>query len=323
MIGFIVRRLLQMIPLLLGVTFLTFAIVNFVPGSPVSTMQMNPRARPEDVERIRQNLGLDKPWYERYLNWLGDLLQGDLGLSLTNYTPVTDRILGVLPNTLLLTCTSLALALIISVPLGVLSAVKHNSAFDQVSTVVVTALAAIPSFWMGLLLIILFAAKFREWGLPYLPASGMQDMRSASGIADRIEHLILPASALAIVQVAGWTRFIRASMLETLGQDYIRTAEAKGLPQRTVIYGHAFRNALLPLVTLVGLALPEVFGGAYLIEQIFAWNGLGRLTLNATQANDYTLIMGATLFFAFLTMFGNLLADILYSIADPRIAHKG
>ncbi len=229
-IGFIVRRLLQMIPLLLGVTFLTFAIVNFLPGSPVSSMQMNPKARPEDIERIRQNLGLDRPWYERYLNWLGDLSQGDLGLSLTNYTPVTDRILGVLPNTLLLTCTALALALLIAVPLGVISAVRHNSAFDQASTVAVTALAAIPSFWMGLMLIILFAVKFKEWGLPYLPASGMQDMRTSGGVVDRIEHLILPASALAIVQVAGWTRFIRASMLETIGQDYIRTAEAKGLP---------------------------------------------------------------------------------------------
>ena len=141
--------------------------------------------------------------------------------------------------------TSLVLALLIAVPLGVISAIKHNSAFDQTSTVIVTALAAIPSFWMGLLLIILFAVKFREWGLPYLPASGMQDMRSAGGVADRIEHLILPASALAIVQVAGWTRFIRASMLETIGQDYIRTAQAKGLPRRSVIYGHAFRNALL------------------------------------------------------------------------------
>lgn len=322
MMGFIVRRLLQMIPLLLGVTFLTFAIVNFVPGSPVSGLQVNPRARPEDIQRIEQNLGLDKPWYQRYLVWLGDVLQGDLGLSLTNYTPVTDRILSVLPNTLLLTCTSLVLALLVAVPLGVLSAVKHNSAFDQSATVVVTALAAIPSFWMGLMLIILFAVKFKEWGLPYLPASGMQDMRSPGGVADRIEHLILPASALAIVQIAGWTRFIRASMLETLGRDYIRTAEAKGLPQRAVVYGHAFRNALLPLITLVGLALPEVFGGAYLIETIFAWNGLGRLTLDATQANDYTLIMGATLFFAFLTMIGNLLADILYSVADPRIGTR-
>lgn len=322
MMGMIVRRVLQMIPLLLGVTFLTFAIVNFVPGSPVSGLQMNPKARPEDVARIEQNLGLDKPWYERYFNWLGDLLKGDLGLSLSNYTPVTDRILGVLPNTLLLTITSLVLALMIAVPLGVISAVKHNSAFDQGATVAVTALAAIPSFWMGLLLIILFAVKFKEWGLPYLPTGGMQDMRSGGGTLDRIEHLILPAAALAIVQVAGWTRFIRASMLETIGQDYIRTAQAKGLPRRSVIFGHAFRNALLPLVTLVGLALPEVFGGAYLIEQIFAWNGLGRLTLNATQENDYTLIMGATLFFAFLTMFGNLLADILYSIADPRIGNK-
>jgi peptide/nickel transport system permease protein len=319
MIGYIVRRLLQIVPLLLGVTFLTFAIVNLLPGSPVSSLQMNPKARPEDIERIRQNLGLDQPWYERYFSWLSDVLHGDLGLSLTNFTPVTDRILGVLPNTLLLTCTALTLALLIAIPLGVLSAVKHNSIFDQVTTLLVTALAAIPSFWLALLLVILFAVQFKEWGLPYLPASGMQDLRGDSGILDRIEHLILPASALAVVQIAGWTRFIRSSMLETIGQDYIRTAHAKGLSERTVIYGHAFRNALLPLVTLVGLALPEVFGGAYLIEQIFAWNGLGRLTLDATRSNDYTMIMGATLFFAVLTMLGNLLADVLYHVADPRI----
>jgi peptide/nickel transport system permease protein len=321
MTGFIVRRILQMIPLLLGVTFLTFAIVSFVPGSPVSSLQLNPRARPEDLERIRQNLGLDQPWYERYIGWLADLLRGDLGLSLTNFTPVSDRILAVLPNTLLLTGTALFLALLISVPLGVASAVRHNSPFDHVTTLIVTGFAAIPSFWLGLLLIILFAVKFDEWGLPSLPAQGMQDMRGNTGIIDRFQHLILPASALAIVQIAGWTRYIRSSMLETIGQDYVRTARAKGLEEQSVIYRHAFRNALLPLVTLVGLALPEVFGGAYLIEQIFAWNGLGRLAFNATQSNDYTMIMGATLLFAVLTMLGNLLADVLYAVADPRIRY--
>ncbi len=322
MTGYIVRRVLQMIPLLFGVTFLTFAIVSFVPGSPVSSMQLNPRARPEDLERIRQNLGLDKPWYERYLNWLSDVLRGDLGLSLTNFTPVSDRILGVLPNTLLLTGTALTLALLVAVPLGVASAVRHNSVFDHVTTTVVTAIAAVPSFWMALLLIILFAVKFDEWGLPSLPAQGMYDLQGDTGLLDRIEHMIMPSLALALGQVAGWTRFIRSSMLESIGQDYVRTARAKGLAEPSVVYRHAFRNAILPLVTLVGLAIPELFGGAYLIEQIFAWNGLGRLAFDATQNNDYTMIMGATLLFAFLTMLGNLLADVLYAVADPRIRYQ-
>jgi peptide/nickel transport system permease protein len=227
----------------------------------------------------------------------------------------------VLPNTLLLTATSLGLALVVAVPLGVLSAVKQNSLFDHLTTIFATAFSSIPSFWLALLLIILFAHKFPQWGLPSLPVNGMRDLRGNSGFFDRVEHLILPALSLALIQIAGWTRFIRSSMLESIRQDYVRTAEAKGLPRRTVIYAHAFRNALIPLVTLVGLAVPELFGGAYLIEQIFAWNGAGRLTIQATEGSDYTLIMGATLMFAVLTMVGNLIADVLYAVADPRIRY--
>jgi peptide/nickel transport system permease protein len=320
-IALIVRRLLQMIPLLLGVSFLTFAIVNLVPGSPIDSLKFNPRTRPEDIERIRENLGLDRPWYERYFVWLADAARGDLGLSLSNSTPVRDRILGVLPNTLLLTGSSLGLALAVAVPLGVLSAIKQNSLFDHVTTVLATAFSSIPSFWLALMMIILFAYKFSQWGLPSLPVNGMTDLRGNSGIVDRIEHLILPSVSLALIQIAGWTRFIRSSMLETIRQDFVRTAEAKGLPPRTVMYAHAFRNALIPLVTLVGLALPELFGGAYLIEQIFAWNGAGRLTFQATQSSDYTLIMGTTLMFALLTIIGNLAADILYAVVDPRIRY--
>jgi peptide/nickel transport system permease protein len=252
----IVRRVLLMIPLLIGVSFLTFAIVNLVPGSPISNLEFNPRTRPEDIERIRHNLGLDRPWYERYFVWLADVVRGDLGLSLSNSTPVRDRLLGVLPNTLLLTGASLTLALAVAVPLGVFSAVNRNSLFDHITTIVATAFAAIPAFWLALLLIILFAVKFRDWGLPALPVNGTHDLRGQSGLFDRIEHLILPASALALVQIAGWTRFIRSAMLESIRQDYVRTAEAKGLPRRTVVYSHAFRNALIPLVTLVGLAIP-------------------------------------------------------------------
>jgi peptide/nickel transport system permease protein len=321
MTALIVRRLLQMIPLLIGVSFLTFAIVNLVPGSPIASLEFNPRTRPEDIERIKHNLGLDRPWYERYFVWLSDVVRGDLGLSLANSTPVRDRLLGVLPNTLLLTGASLAIALALSIPLGVLSAVKRNSLFDHITTILATAFSSIPSFWLALLMIILFAVKFRDWGLPALPVNGTRDLRGESGVLDRIEHLILPASAMALVQIAGWTRFIRSSMLESIRQDYVRTAEAKGLPRRVVLYSHAFRNALIPLVTLIGLAIPELFGGAYLIEQIFAWNGAGRLTYQAAQGSDYTLIMGATLMFAFLTMLGNLIADVVYAIADPRIRY--
>jgi peptide/nickel transport system permease protein len=311
-----------MIPLLLGVSFLTFAIVNLVPGSPVSGYQFNPRMRPEDIERLQRHLGLDRPWPERYVNWLSDVARGDLGISMTNSTPVLDRIWGVLPNTLLLTATSLILALVIAVPLGIYAAVKQNSLFDHLVTIGSVAAFALPGFWLALLLILLFSVKFGEWGLPSLPVGGMYDLRGDAGFFDRLEHLILPAVSLALVQIAGWTRYIRSSMLEIIRQDYILTARAKGLPDRVVFFGHAFRNAAIPLVTLIGLAIPELFGGAFLIETIFAWNGMGRLTLQAVQSSDYTLIMGTTLMFAALTMIGNLIADVLYAVVDPRVRYE-
>ncbi|HYO30035.1 MAG TPA: ABC transporter permease [Thermomicrobiales bacterium] len=319
--GFVLRRLIQMVPLLLGITFLTFAIVNLVPGSPIAAIEFNPRATPADVQRIKENLGLDRPWPERYVYWLADVVRGDLGISLINYTPVTDRILNVLPNTLLLTISSLTLALGLSIPLGLQAAVKRNSAFDYLLNVATTVLYAMPTFWFGLLLILLFAVKFNEWGLPALPVGGMLSLRGESGLLDRIEHLILPAVALAGVQLASWTRYIRSSVLEVVRLDFVRTAEAKGLRERTVLYGHAFRNALLPLVTLIGLTLPELFGGALLIETIYAWNGVGRLAYDAALSSDYTLIMGTVLMFAVLTLVANLLSDVAYALLDPRIRY--
>ncbi len=319
---FVLQRLIQMVPLLLGITFLTFAIVNLVPGSPIARVEMNPRATPADVARIRENLGLDRPWPERYVYWLGDVIQGDLGISLINYTPVTDRIFNVLPNTLLLTGTSLILALGLAIPLGLRAAVMRNSPFDHTLNVLTTVLFAMPTFWFGLLLILLFAVQFNQWGFPALPVGGTQDLRGESGVVDRIQHLILPAVALAGVQLASWTRYIRSSVLEVIRLDFVRTAEAKGLRQRAVLYGHAFRNAVLPLVTLVGLTLPELFGGALLIERIFAWNGIGRLAYDAALSSDYTLIMGTVLMFAVLTIFANLAADIAYALLDPRIRYE-
>ena len=321
MARYVVRRLLGMVPLLLGVTFLTFGLMNLLPGSPVSDLKFNPRMRPQDVARIERNLGLDQPWPERYARWLVGVAQGDLGLSLTNATPVRDRILNVLPNTLLLTTSALVFALLLAVPLGIYAAVRHRSWFDRAATVASVAAFAMPSVWLALLLVILFALKFREWGLPALPAGGMRDLRQGGGVLDRVEHLILPTVALGLVQVGVWASYIRSSMLEVLRQDFVRTAQAKGLRQRAVLYRHAFRNAFLPLVTLVGLALPGLFGGAILVESIFAWNGIGLLTIQAVGQRDYTLVMGTTLMFAVLTMLGNLVADLLYAALDPRIRY--
>jgi peptide/nickel transport system permease protein len=319
---FILVRLLQMIPLVFGITLLTFSIINLVPGSPVADLEFNPRVRPEDRARIEENLGLNEPMYERYLTWVGNVLQGDFGLSLNNYIPVRDRIFDVMPNTLLLTISSTIFALVISIPAGIYSAVKRNSIFDNFTTIFSMAAFAMPSFWLAFLLLILFGVKFREWGLPGLPTSGVYDLRGGGDFIDRFQHLILPTVALGLVQLAGWTRYIRGSMLEVIRLDFIRTAEAKGLRNRAVLFGHAFRNALLPLVTLVGLSLPELFGGAFIVETIFAWNGMGRLAVDAAKQNDYTMVMGVTLMFAVLTLVSNLIADVLYAVLDPRIRYS-
>lgn len=320
MTRFIIRRLLQMVPLLIGISFLTFAVVNLVPNSPVNRIQFGPRTRPEDIVRIRENLGLDRPWPVRYVEWLEDISRGDLGISLTNYTPVRDRIWGVLPNTLILTTTSLLLSLLISIPLGIAAAAKSNSWFDHLVTIGSTAVFAVPTFWLALLLVLLFAVKFDEWGLPHLPVAFMHG-RGESGALDLAEHLVLPALALALPDLAWWARFVRSSMLEVIRQDYVLTARAKGLRSHAVLYRHAFRNALLPLVTMVGLSLPGLFAGAVLIETVFGWNGLGRLAVNAAQDNDYPLVMGTTMMVAVLVLLGNLLADVMYAVLDPKIRY--
>ncbi len=319
MAAYIIRRVLQMIPLIIGVTFITFALVNLIPGSPVQRLRDNPKIRPETAILLEKQLGLDKPWPERYLYWMGDLLHGNLGYSLYNRLPVADRIWAVIPNTLLLAVAALFLALLVAVPLGVYSAVKHGSLFDHTATVGAVAMYAMPDFWLALLLVALFSLKFNEWGFASLPVGGMINPRGGGDLLDRLQHLILPVLALAMVQIGSWSAFIRSSMLETLRQDFVRTADSKGLSQRTVLYVHAFKNAFLPLVTLVGLALPGLLGGALIIETIFAWPGMGRLTYEAVGRRDYSMIMATTLMFSVLTMLSNLIADVLYATLDPRI----
>jgi peptide/nickel transport system permease protein len=318
---YIVRRLIGVPPLILGITLVTFLLIHATPGSPIDNLKFNPETRPEDLEHIKQTLGIDRPLHEQYLGWIGQLARGDLGISLKTYQPVRQQIFERLPNTLLLTVCSLLFALIFAVPIGVIAALKRNSFIDHLTRILATLGQSVPSFWLGLVLIILFAVQFKAWGLPALPSGGAQTLPNGGNLVDRAQHLILPVITLGFAQLAGWTRYIRSQMLEVIRQDYIRTARAKGLGERTVVMGHAFRNAVLPLITLVGLTIPNLFGGAVITETIFAWPGLGSLAIDAASTRDYTMVMGTVLFISIITVFANLLADIMYGIADPRIQY--
>ena len=314
MTRYIIGRVLGAIPLLLGISLLMFLLVNVAPGNPFQELLLNPGTRPEDVQALKEAYGLDKPLPVRYFVWLGNVVQGDFGNSLKNYTSVRESVLSRLPNTLKLTVAAFILALIFSIPVGVYSAVRRNSVFDYVTTVASVAGVSIPVFWLGLMLILVFAVQ-----LGWLPTGGVVPTRGEAGILVQLKHLILPAFVLAITEIAGWTRYIRGQMLEVIRQDYIRTAQAKGLRERLVIFRHALRNALLPLVTLFGLTIPAFFSGALVTETIFAWPGIGLLTFEAATQRDYPVIMGTVMFSAFLVILGNLLSDIGYSLLDPRI----
>jgi peptide/nickel transport system permease protein len=317
--AYIARRLLTMIPLILGITLLTFVLANEVPGSPVANLQMNPNARPADVARIKDQLGLDQPLMIRYVQWLSHVLRGDLGLSLTTYRPVSSTIIEKLPNTLLLTGCALLLSLLISVPLGIVTALRHNSYLDRLVIVTSTGGIAVPTFWLGMMMIVIFSVNFQRWGLPSLPSGGMYSLHGGGGFQDRLTHLALPVLALAFVQTAIWLQYVRTQMIEVLRQDYLRVAAAKGLSGRAIVVRHGFRNALLPLITLLALEIPSLFSGAVVIEQIFAWNGIGRLIVDSTMKRDYTVVMGTVLVISAITILANLLADLACLAIDPRL----
>jgi peptide/nickel transport system permease protein len=312
---YLIRRLIQAVPTFFGVTIIVFALINAVPGGPGGELALDPTIRPEDLARIRASMGLDKPVQERYFIFLGGLLQGDLGVSLVQRgVPVSEMIGERLPKTLLLTGTALLLALLIAVPLGVFSAVKQYSLFDNIATVFSTAGIAVPSFWLAILMILLFSVTLR-----WFPTGGVQTLGAETSAGDILWHLTMPSVALAFISIASWNRYIRASMLEVIRQDFIRTARAKGLRDRFVIFKHALRNALIPFVTLLGLSLPTLVGGALIIERIFSWPGIGRLAFDAAQQRDYPVIMGVVMMASILTIVGNLAADITYGFLDPRI----
>ena len=321
MLRYIAKRLLFMIPLLFGITIICFTVMHLAPGSPTDLQtQMNPRASVEMKERLRAMYDLDKPLPEQYIRWVGKLAVLDLGVSFSmDRRPVTDKILERLPITILLNVLSLFLILVVAIPLGVLSAVHQDSLFDRVAGVIVFIGFAVPTFWLALLLMILFGVD-----LGWLPISGIRSLNAEylpPGMAlwDLIRHLILPVLLAAFGGLAGLSRYMRANMLEVIRQDYIQTARAKGLSERVVIYRHALRNALLPVITILGLSVPGLIGGSVIFETIFAIPGMGQLFYMAVMARDYPVVMGILFIGAVLTLFGNLIADVSYALADPRI----
>ncbi len=318
---YIFRRLLQSIPLLLVISILTFAIIEIAPGD-ATQIYINPErgADPEYIEQVRSSLGLDQPVYVRYFSWLGKTLSGDLGYSLRTRRPVSLEVGERLPNTLLLGASALFLSFVIAVPIGVISALKHDTIIDYILSTVALVGISIPIFWVALLLIQVFAIN-----LNWFPASGMESVReSYTGIrawVDVLHHMFLPLIVLSLAQIAAWSRYQRSAMLDVLDRDYIRTAYGKGLSNRRVLSVHALRNALIPMITLVGISVPTIVTGAYITETIFSWPGIGRLGVNAVSGRDYPVIMAVTLMSALLIIFGNLFADIAYAWADPRIRY--
>ncbi len=340
MINYVVRRLAQAVPQLFIISVILFALMQAF-GDPIGTLGGRTPPRAEDRLRLRRQWGLDQPLYMQYLVWLvgndwmkvdmdGDgtpetpgtrkgVLRGDFGNSLVTRQPVLKMIGERLPNTLLLMLTAEFITIIVSLIAGVYSAVHQYSLADNVITTASFIGYSMPVFWLALMLMYIFAVNFKRWGLPYLPTVGMFDPATGQTTTEVLKHMVLPVTTLATITVAGYSRYVRSSMLEVLSQDYIRTARAKGLPQRLTILRHALKNASLPFVTLIGLDLPFLLAGAVVTERIFAWPGMGRLFIDQTERADFPMLMGMLMLIAFAVVVFQIITDVTYSFLDPRI----
>ncbi len=346
MLTYIARRLLQTVVLLFLLSIFLFALVNLAPGGPLAGQGRSRQIRPEKIEILKRQFGLDKPLPTQYLIWLvgndwmkvdsdGDgieesfgtrqgILRGDFGFSYRTRQPVLEEIGQRLPNTALLMTITLFLGVLVAIPVGIVSAIRQYSKFDITVTTLSFAGQAIPEFFLGLVLILIFYAWLKNplTGEPLLPSGGMVSL-NASGLAlgDRVKHLILPVITGALGWIAWYSRFLRSSMLEVANKDYLRTARAKGLPNWMVLYKHALRNALIPLITMLAIDLPTIFGGAVFVETLFSWPGMGRLYFTAAVDRDYPVLLAILIMGAAAIILSNLLADLLYSFLDPRVRY--
>jgi peptide/nickel transport system permease protein len=346
MTQYIIRRLLQAIPMLLLLSVLLFALVNLAPGGPLAAQSRSRRRSKAKEESLKRQLGLDKPLPVQYVIWLvgndwmqvdedGDgeldsygtrkgILRGDFGYSFRNREPVLDEIFDRLPNTIYLMTVTLIVVFIVAIPVGILSAIRQYSAFDFTATTLSFMGQAIPEFWLGLILILLFYTWLENpfTGDSLLPSGGMYSIGEDFSIWDRIRHLILPVTMGVVGWVAWYSRFLRSSMLDVINQDYIRTARAKGQVERNVLYKHALRNALIPLLTMFALDFPYIFAGSIYVELIFSWPGMGRLYYDAATYRDYPILLAVLIIGAAVIVIANLMADIGYAVLDPRVRYE-
>ena len=306
------QRVVQGVIVLVLVSAITFLLVNLAPGGPSSLMRMD--ATPEQRDALTRRFGLDQPVPVRYLQWLGSALHGDLGVSLSSNEPVAFRIGQRLPNTLLLAGTALIVSIVTGIPLGVVAALRRNSPPDFAVAMVSVLGVSVPAFWLGIILILAFSVSLR-----LLPSSGIASSGNEGDLGDRLQHLIMPALVLSTTVLPYVVRFTRSALLEVLHQDYVRTATAKGLSHVRVVYGHALRNALVPVVSIVGTLVPRLVGGSVVTEAVFGWPGMGRLAVEAANGRDYPLIVGITVIVAFVVVASSLVVDLAYTWLDPRI----
>jgi peptide/nickel transport system permease protein len=320
MTAYVVRRLIQAVPIILIVSIVGFAIIQAT-GDPLAAYTVDASLTGDDIARLRAKYGLDQPVPVQYLNWLKNLLTGDWGRSFYTKKPVIEMVFDWLPNTILLASVSYSMTLTVAIVLGIITAVRQYSLFDHIVTGISFVGIATPSFWMGLMLIFILAVRPKAAGLPYLPVGGMFDPRVGETLPQVLWHVILPAFTLSFVMTASYIRYIRSSILEELHLDYVRTARSKGLKERIVFVRHVLKNALLPLLTLIGLSIPSLLSGTIVIESMFAWPGMGRLFWRAAERVDIPILMALLMLVSVLTVLSSIVTDILYAAVDPRIRY--
>lgn len=320
MLQYTVKRILKMIPTLLIISILLFKVIDLAPGNFLDT-KVNPNMTVEKLEQLEAVYGFDKPFGERYVNWLKKAVKGDFDESLKLRQPVSEIIKDYAWNSFVLAGTAFLLSILIAIPLGIVCATKQYSLADKATTILTFVSISLPSFLLGLMLINAFSLKIKLFPIGGMTTAG-SNLTGAAYYKDVLIHMVLPVVSLTILQAGSLIRYVRTAMLEVINQDYIRTARAKGLKEKIVIYKHALRNGLIPVITYIGMSLPGLFAGALITETIFVWPGIGRIGYEAILNRDYTLLMGFNMFMAVLTLMGNLLSDILYAVVDPRIKLK-